>query len=181
MSLGRDYLVTLGLSPASAAVLGVEIDAAPVRLVIEQRLGIGCSPLWEFAEEIIWFPIHDVSGRTISWTARPFPDKGVPFLVAAGSNNPPFIPCSVYQIAADPSVPIIITSDPIKALVCCSAGMPAVGLDGIWCSGYQVQICKELAKHLKVPPSTLRKVIQDKSEDAAFATLSVCRVSAPGA
>jgi hypothetical protein len=30
---------------------------------------------------------------------------------------------------------------------------------------HQAQICRELAKHLKVPSSTLRKVVQEKSED----------------
>jgi putative DNA primase/helicase len=43
---------------------------------------------------------------------------------------------------------------------------------------YKAQLCKELAKHLKVPAATLRKVVQDKSEDAAF-TLTFTKAPEP--
>jgi hypothetical protein len=127
MSLSQDYLAR-GLSLDAALANGAQIDTAPVRQIVEQRLGPGCPPLWEFSEEIIWFPICDVAGRVKSWIARPLPRQDASFVFPVGSNKPPFIPSRAYEVAADPAVPLIFTQGPVKALACTLSGIPAIGL-----------------------------------------------------
>jgi hypothetical protein len=129
--LGKAYLLERGLSLETAYANGVEIDVAPNRLTIKQRLGVGCPAIWEYAKEIVWFPFYDAEGTTVSWSARPLPSQErLKFVTPKGGTGPPYIPRMVYDKRAKGS--LIITEGPVKTLVLFQAGFCALGLNGVW-------------------------------------------------
>jgi hypothetical protein len=58
MSLAKQYLIERGLPIEIAIVNGIEFDLNPTRERTEQRLGVGCVPLWKSATEILWIPLY---------------------------------------------------------------------------------------------------------------------------
>ena len=62
----------------------------------------------------------------------PTPANGPKFLAAKGSNNAPFISPAAWAIADKPDRPLILTEGPVKALACCQAGFPGIGLNGVY-------------------------------------------------
>jgi hypothetical protein len=120
---GSAYLEERGLSQETASAHGVEIEFSPQADRVTERLGKGCAPLWNYAEQIIWFPVKNAAGSTASWIARALPTlQGYPkFLTPIGGSGPPFISKSVYD--SRKGSPIIITEGPVKALVVAQAGV----------------------------------------------------------
>jgi hypothetical protein len=129
--LGKAYLLERGLSLETAYANGVEIDVAPSRITIKERLAKGCPPIWEYAKEIVWFPFYDASGAIRSWAARPLPthDK-LKFVTPKGGTGPPYIPRSVFDKGRKGA--LFITEGPVKTLVLLQAGFNAIGLNGVW-------------------------------------------------
>ncbi len=136
VNLASDYLLQRGLQLETAFGNGVEIDAAPQRDIIVERLGKGCVPLWNLAQEIVWFRVRNLAGATLSWIARPLPTlNGSPkFVAAAGGTGPPFITKTAYGSIGKTKLPLIITEGPVRALVLAQAGFAAAGLNGVWCA-----------------------------------------------
>jgi Protein of unknown function (DUF3631)/Domain of unknown function (DUF3854) len=136
MNLAGDYLMQRGLQLETATGNGVEIDLAPQRERIVERLGKGCVPLWNLAQAIVWFRVRNLAGATLSWIARPLPtlNGGPKFVTAAGGTGPPFITKTAYKSIGETKLPLIITEGPVKALVLAQAGFAAVGLNGVWCA-----------------------------------------------
>jgi hypothetical protein len=134
MNLGGIYLAERGLLPESAAMYGIEIDPVPQRKLCIERLGEKCVPLWSLAQEVLWFPVYNASGATVSWIARPLPtlESGPKFVTPVDGTGPPFIPKPVYAVKDKPATPLIITEGPLKAAVCTQAGFAAIGLNGVW-------------------------------------------------
>jgi len=63
MSLAKEYLIERGLPIEIAIVNGIEFDLNPTRERTEQRLGVGCVPLWKSATEILWIPLYTSADR----------------------------------------------------------------------------------------------------------------------
>jgi hypothetical protein len=132
------YLLARGLSVDVARVNGIEFDLHPERARTEQRLGVGCVPLWTFATEILWFPQYNKERETVSWLARGLTTiGGKPKFVAPTKKSGiptgiPYIPIWVWHNIGKPVNPLILTEGPMKALVLVEAGALAVGLNGIF-------------------------------------------------
>jgi DNA polymerase I-like protein with 3'-5' exonuclease and polymerase domains len=141
VSLCTEYVLKRGLSPEALFAHGVEFDEQPDRQRINERLGEDFIyrdiPLSQRAREILWFPVPNSDGVTISYTARPLPglENGPKFLTPKGGTGLAYIPKPVYEAHGKAEVPIVITEGPMKALVCLQAGVAAIGLNGVWGAG----------------------------------------------
>ena len=142
MTLAERYLVERGLPLEIAQSNGIEIDLHPDRAKIEQRLGVGCVPLWRCATEILWFPLYTSKDRNnYSWIARGLPTvDGNPKFVAPSKKSGlptgiPYVPIRVWNEIGKPSNPVdslVLTEGPVKSLVLVEAGVMAVGLNGVF-------------------------------------------------
>jgi hypothetical protein len=142
MSLAKEYLIERGLPIKIVIVNGIEFDLNPTRERTEQRLGVGCVPLWKSATEILWIPLYTSADRNNhSWIARGLPTiDGQPKFVAPTKKSGlvtgvPYVPIRVWnQIGkpSQPSAPLVITEGPIKSLVLVEAGVMTIGLNGVF-------------------------------------------------
>jgi hypothetical protein len=139
--LGEQYLVARGLPLDVAQVNGIEIDLHPQRIKIEERLGVGCVPLWTFASEILWFPIYNKENKRVSWIGRGLPTVGdnpkfvSPTKKSGFPTGIPYIPKRVWRDIGKSSKPItsiVLTEGPVRALILVEAGVFAIGLNGIF-------------------------------------------------
>jgi hypothetical protein len=141
LSLAEKYLIDRGLPLEIAQINGIEIDQHLDRAKIEERLGVGCVPLWTFASEILWFPLYDKECKRISWTARGLPTIGnnpkfvSPTKKSGIPTGIPYIPLRVWRDVGKRSKPItsiVLTEGPVKALVLAEVGVLAIGLNGVF-------------------------------------------------
>src|SRR6516164_5899151 len=132
MSLGERYLIERGISLDTARKYGIELDSRVSSEMATERLGRG----WPRHEvnEVLWFPLYDSSAKPIGWIARPLPDNALlpKFVCATGSDGSPYISKEVWEAGKRTDRPIVISEGPVKALVLCQAGIPAIGLNGVW-------------------------------------------------
>lgn len=151
MNLADVYLLDRGVTLATAAAAGVELDLSIDRSKIIARLGkdieLAGKPLSATAKELIWFPVRDVTGIGGTWICRPLPtiDPQRKFLCPVGSSGPPFISKATFLAKA--GRPLIITEGPVKTLACTQVGYDAIGLNGVWCAAAQAQNGKLLFRH----------------------------------
>jgi putative DNA primase/helicase len=142
MSLAEQYLIERGIPIEIAIVNGIEFDSQPSRDKTEQRLGVGCVPLWKYASEILWLPVYTSADRNNhSWIARGLPTiDGTPKFVAPTRRSwfptgIPYVPIQVWNEISKPSNPVdslVLTEGPVKSLVLVEAGVMAVGLNGVF-------------------------------------------------
>jgi len=142
MSLAEQYLIERGLPIEIAIVNGIEFDPHPTRERTEQRLGVGCVPLWKSATEILWIPLYTSADRNNhSWIARRLPTvDGQPKFVAPTrksglATGVPYVPIRVWNEIgkpSQPSAPLVIAEGPIKSLVLVEAGVMSIGLNGVF-------------------------------------------------
>jgi len=132
------YLLDRGLSLDVARVNGIEFDLHPERARTEERLGVGCVPLWTFATEVLWFSLYNKERERVSWLGRGLPTiGGKPKFVSPTTKSGiptgiPYIPLRVWHDIGKSVNPLILTEGPIKALVLVEAGALAIGLNGIF-------------------------------------------------
>jgi hypothetical protein len=128
-TLATDYLRQRGISEETIQAHGIEIDARISHETAKARLG---QRLPDGVVEVLWIPLYDGSGNQTGWIARLLPTIGKKrFLCPLGSDGIPYIPKGVHSSSRGP---LILTEGPIKALACLQAGVPAIGLNGVWCA-----------------------------------------------
>ena len=138
MTTAETYLEARKILPATIAAQHLEFDSAPAAERIRERLGddilVAGRPLSQYAKELLWVPYLNSDGAATSWTARifPTPANGPKFLTPKGGGGPPYIPPAVWAVAEKADMPLILTEGPVKALSCLQAGLPAIGLNGVY-------------------------------------------------
>jgi hypothetical protein len=147
MSLAEQYLIERGIPIEIAIINGIEFDLNPARERTEQRLGVGCVPLWKSATEILWIPLYTSADRNNhSWIARRLPTvDGQPKFVAPTKKSGlatgvPYVPIRVWNEigkSSNPSALLVITEGPIKSLVLVEAGVMSIGLNGVF-GGHEI-------------------------------------------
>jgi hypothetical protein len=144
MSISTEYLLERGVLPDTAVSHGIEIDEAPDKNRITDRLGadsVKGKVLSALVREILWCPVYDSEGALLLWAARVFlnlPDDGVPkFIIPSGRHAAPFISKSVWDTVNQIGAPLVITEGPIKGLVLEQAGALPIALHGVWMGAHQ--------------------------------------------
>lgn len=80
-------------------------------------------------------PYRTVSGRFTGYVrlkpTTPRPDRGK-YESPAGSKNRPYFPVRALPAIADATAPLVITEGEKKALAATQAGLPTIGMSGVW-------------------------------------------------
>jgi hypothetical protein len=140
----NQYLLERGINLESALGLGVEVSANGnfPRGIYRVRLNfdVWCNGklLPDMIEEGIWFPHFDGEGSIKGYSFRSFPEligkdgETTKFLRPKNGTGYPYILPDVWQVAAKPNHPLVLTEGPVKTLALSQIGQLAIGLNGVW-------------------------------------------------
>lgn len=133
----RDDLGRSGLTPEVAAAAGLYSEADPAAVA---RLLGWATPAAALGAAMV-FPYRDAEGRPTGYhRLKPThpradaknPGKAIKYEAPKGQPNRAYLPPGTRAAVADPAVPLVVTEGEKKALSADAAGVPCVGLPGVW-------------------------------------------------